>query len=253
MKSFFAAVLLAAASCAAQVSAPHVGIAGDSAGAVRPVLGIAGNFLEGEPLAVGAISSASSGEAVLIKTASQVRALDTAGHELAHAEVGGGPALFAFATGGAPEFAWLPQGQTLLRRCPTGFCACRLSLRAVSGEVLSIGTADRNHIDLAVSRNNALEILRVRLGDGAIANTLRLPGAIGAPLLMPDGRILYAVPGELVLRDARGEERHSAFPHAASSIASMSAEWALVSANGEGRRFAVRLADGAVSQIPEVR
>jgi hypothetical protein len=98
-----------------------------------------------------------------------------------------------------------------------------------------------------------MEILRVRLGDGAIADRRPLPDAASAPLLMGDGSMVYAAAGELVSLDARGRERRTPFAHTASSIVPMSAEWALIDAKAEGRRFAVRLADGAAFQIPEVR
>jgi hypothetical protein len=225
----------------------------DRNGAVRPLVGIAGNLLAGEPLATAAVSAAASGAAILVKTSTDVRALDPAGNEKARAQTAGGPALFAFAMDGSPEFVWVAQTQTLLRQCPTGFCDCRLRTEAIAGNVLAIGTADRNHIDLAISRNAAIEVLRVRLADGAIENTTPLPGASGAPLLMADGAMLYAVPGELVLRDSRGRERRTPFAHSASSIVPMSAGWALIAAAGEGRHFAVRLADGATFQIPEVQ
>lgn len=248
-----AAAMLAAGSALAQMSAPGIGIASDWAGAVRPVVGVAGNLLIGEALVTGANSAAASGRVVLIKTATDVRALDAAGHEITRAAAPSGSALFAFANDGSPAWVWMPRTQSLLGWCAGSFCSCPLPMDAIDGEVVAIGAADRSHINLAVNRNDALEVLHVRIRDGAVAATTPLPGAVGAPLLLPDGRVIYSVSGALVERDARGKERRSAFPHSAASIAPMSAGWVLVSATGERRHFAVRVADGAAFQIPEVQ
>ena len=250
MKQLTTIICVCALSAAAQVTAPRIGMATDSAGRLRPIAGIAGNFIPGDPIASGVISAAASDVAALAKTRSEIIVLEQGAAVRDRALEG--PALFAFAANGAPAFAWLPAGRELLKWTGNNFARVPLETAAIAGEIVGIGVSDRAHVNLAVSQDDALQILRVGLSDGLIDVVTSLPHGAHAPLLMPDGSILYALPDALVLRDSAGHERQIPFSGAVSAIALMSSRWALVSA-GNGRRYAVRLADGAAFQIPGVR
>lgn len=238
MKHIFVAAVVLAAAAAAQVSTPRIGIAADRAGVIRPVSGVAGNLIAGDAIARGVISAAASDTTVMMKTASELVVNGV------RRRVAGGPALFAFERDGSPALVWLSDAHALLAPCRRGFCS--IPLPVLSGEVVAVGAGPR----IAVVRNGVLEVLDI--SDGAIARVTRLPGA-SAPLLLADGSMVYGAPGALVFRDRSGHEKRTAFAHAASSMTQMSSSWAMVEATQEGRRFAVRLSDGAAFQIPEVQ
>ncbi len=251
MRCFIITAVVCAFSCAAQISAPRIGMVLDGQGRFRPVTGVAGNLVPGSPLAGNVVSGASAGVASLIKTKSDLQIVTTAG--TVHVKAPEGPALFAFSATGAPAFVWLISSQTLLRWNGGDLTQVTPETAAIAGEVIAIGCTDSQHVNVAVPRNGQVEVLRVELSNGAIAGTTVLPNAIGAPLLRGDGSILYATKSALVLRDALGRERSTAFPHTVLNIVPMSANWALVTSTEGRRHFAVRIADGANFQIPEVQ
>jgi len=250
MKQLTITICVCALSAAAQVTAPRIGMATDSAGRLRPIAGVAGNFIPGEPIASGVLSAAASDVAALVKTRSEIIVIGQGATVRTRAPEG--PALFAFSADGAPAFAWLPTGAALLKWTGNNFARVPLETAGISGQIVAIGVSDSAHVNLAVSQNNALQILRVRLSDGVVAVVTSLPDQAHAPLLMADGSILYAVSDALVLRDSTGHERQIPFSGAVSAIAPMSSHWALVIA-ASGRRYGVRLANGAAFQIPGVR
>jgi hypothetical protein len=250
MKQLTIAICICTLSAAAQVTAPRIGMATDNAGRLRPITGVAGNLIPGAPVASGVLSAAASDVVALVKTRAEIVVIEQG--VVLRARAPEGPALFAFAADGTPAFAWLPTDRALLRWTGNNFAPVPLETAAISGDIVAIGVGDTAHINLAVSQNGALQILRVSLIDGVIAVVTSLPDQAHAPLLMADGAILYAVPGALVLRDSGGHERQIPFSGAASAITPMSSRWAQVIATS-GRRYAVRLADGAAFQIPGVR
>lgn len=234
---------------AAQIAAPRIGMATDGAGRLRPIAGVAGNAIPGAPVLTGVISAAASDIAALGKTSSEIVAIE--GAKTIRTPAPDGPALFAFAADGSPQWAWLCPRRELLKWTSSGFSTLALETAAIEGEVVAIGAADSTHLRLAVSRNNQLEILRVGLSDGAIAGVTSLPPGARAPLLPSDGSVLYAVPDALVLRDAGGHERRIPFGRTVSAMTGMSSRWVLVLTT-DGRHFAVRAGDGFVFQLPEV-
>jgi len=253
MKTVIVAAIAYAALGAAQVSVPRIGIAADGDGVLRTVAGVAGNLISGEPITAGVVSAAASDSAVVVTTASDIRVLDTAGREQSRTSVPAGPALFAFSAAGAPEFVWLSSTGKLMRWSGSAFVPVSMPSRAISGAVLAVGSADSRHIRIAARWGGGVEILQLRIRDGAVAGVTPLPDGSGAVLLMADGAVLYAADGCLIERDNRGHERRIAFQHVVSSMAPISACWVMVNTAEANRRFAVRLADGAAFQIPEVR
>ncbi len=116
MKQFLIALILAA-SAAAQpaIRPPQMGFASDAQGALRPVYGVAGNFILGAPVAGKVISEAFGGSLGLWKTESALEVFDGQGRVFGSINVAAGPALFAFAPDGVTALAYIESSKTLLR------------------------------------------------------------------------------------------------------------------------------------------
>ena len=249
MNRFICGICVFALTAAAQMTAPRVGVAADGAGRLRPIAGVAGNLIPGAPLATGVISAAASDTAVLAKTRSGILAIQN--NRAIRTRAPEGSALFAFSSSGAPAFAWLTETRALLQWTGDGFMARPIETAAIPGEIVAVGAGDATHVNFAVRGNATLEVLRVGLSDGAISAVTSLPFEATALLIQADGSMVYSLPNELVLRGAGGHERQIAFRGAVSSIVPMSSRWVLIVTNA--RRYALRLADAAVAQVPEVK
>jgi hypothetical protein len=90
------------------ITFPCVGFIRDDAGALRPVCGMAGNFVLGRPIARRVISTAFSGRLGLAKTARALYAFDRQGRRLGRIETADGPAQFVFSRGGSEVDVLLP-------------------------------------------------------------------------------------------------------------------------------------------------
>src|SRR5579884_3751083 len=220
MYRFIAIAVFLAAAVSAQITAPRIGMALDGKARVTPVFGVAGNLIRAGVIAFDVVSAASSDSAAFLKTNAELRVYDAAGKEIARARAPQGAALFAFSSAGAASYAWLCQTGELLRFTGTDLRPVRFPAHALQGEVIAIGAAAPAQLNFAVLRESAVEILSLRLSDGAVAATVPLPGAIGAPLLMDDGSVLYALSNALVRRDPSGVEHRTPFPHRLAALSS---------------------------------
>jgi len=96
-------VAMLAFLASAQISAPHIGLVRDRAQALRPLQGVAGAFVLGEPVLTGVVSAASAGRFTLAKTATEVVVID--GTEVVERrEAPEGMASFGFDLHGKPSW-----------------------------------------------------------------------------------------------------------------------------------------------------
>ncbi len=190
------ALALAAVVFAQTLSSPQIGFIEDSGRAVRPVYGIAGNFLLGNAAPGLVVSSAASGKFLMIKTDSAIIARGRSGQIVASVNAPAGPALFSFLQDGTPGLAYLPAANELFQWTGAGFQA--VALDAVSA-VISIASPDPAHAALIVQRGDGLWVLRVLLASGNVDSQSALIGVNAPALMLPSGDIVYAA----VLRRGR--------------------------------------------------
>src|SRR5438552_2392611 len=100
---------------------PRIGFAQDTAHSVRPMFGIAGNFIAGDSVAADVVSSGFSGSFGLLKTESSVTLQDQRGQTIANWDAPSGPALFGFTRDGAPALVYFPSKNLLLQWTGTTF------------------------------------------------------------------------------------------------------------------------------------
>ena len=246
MKPFIALVTLAAASAWAQpaLTPPHLGFIADSRDNLRPVYGIAGNFVVGAPAASGAISAAFSGSCGLLKTDKAVVAFDPQGKTLASIDAPAGAALFAFAPSG--DAALIYVAGTLIRYGAGRFIA----LHTDSAEVIAVAWPD----SLIVQRGDGL--WKLSLVNGTVRSQIALNGVTAPVLALPSGELVSGDAHGFVLTKPDGSQvLIAAKLPARFSLQQLGDGWVGISDAASPARFALRVTPGREGfyRIPEAR
>lgn len=257
MRVLFATVSIAAGMAWAQTSLtpPQLGFMQDAAN-LRPVYGIAGNFLLGDPVAVGVSSAAYSGSYGWVKTNSIVAVIDKAGSIVASADAPDGPALFAFAPTGEPALAYLTAANQLLTWNAGAIAAVPFDSTTLSADtVLSIAAPDTDHAAMIVQRGDALWNVRVELATGEIDAQTAIAGVTTPVLMLARGELIYTDANGVVVRKPDGAERHISVQLPASfAFQQMGEGWIKLQDLASGQQFAIRIVQDRerAYQLPEV-
>jgi len=262
IRALFFTALAAAAARAQTVSPPQIGFIEDQSQTVRPLYGIAGNFMLGSAASGPVVSFASSGSFQLIKTDSAVIALGRLGQLIASRNAPSGSALFAFAQDGTPGLAYFTAANELFRWSGGRFQAVTFDGSSFAGaEVVSIASPDSIHAELIVQRGDDLWSLRVLLATGAPDSESALNGVNAPALRLPSGDIVYPAvarqgrllthPGIVIRRIDGSEIKLAAELPAGFSLQQMGDVW--IQLRGDGAQFAIRTTAGkeGVYRVPE--
>jgi hypothetical protein len=256
MTRLWIAFLLAASAWPqSAITPPQLGFVEDAGHALRPLYGMAGNFVLGSAVAAGVVSEAFSGKLGLLKTESMLAAFDSQGKLLGSVTVTSGPALFAFSSSGAAALAYIPSDNALIGWRGGGFETCffgRATLRTEN--VLAIAMPDPSEAALIVERDGTLWERQISLGDAGVFSQSALSG-VRAPLLaLPSGDLVYEGDDGIVVRRPDASEVHIAATLPASfSLQQMNQDWVQVADLASSARFAIRITPGNESyyRLPE--
>ncbi len=228
---------------------PQVGFMQAGRGEIRPVIGLAGNFLVGRATSTGIVSAAFSGSFGMLKSDSALILIDLEGRAVTSVDAPPGPALFAFSIDGSPALAYFQQSKTLDVWDGHAFQTVALD---IDEAVLSISLPAA----LIVQRATGLWELGFNLATGAIVSQTALSGITAPVLLLAGGRLVYRDAKGLVVRGEDGSEKHIAAHLPASfSFGQMGNGWIQVTDLAAGRLFAVNVQPGHEGYyiLPEVR
>lgn len=223
--------LLSLGAWAQGITVPVIGVIADSSGDLRLVQGAAGNFWLGPPTTTGVLSAACSDRLCLAKTDSKILS--------ATGETGAPPGTALFSISGTDAIVYFPSARTFARWHEDTLDPLDWS---PEGEILSVrGTG------IAVRRDGQTWVVHP---DGAVVDWISdTPG----PVLLLAESVLFATPGELVLRHPDASEVR--IPLAGvESITSMGPHYAAirVSAEAGGAIYALRIESGreALLRLP---
>ncbi len=247
---WMATVALSQVSSQPAIAPPQLGWVRDANSGLRPVTGLAANFILGDSVTDGVVSSAFSGSFGIVKTDASVSVLDRDGQTVFRADAEAGAALFAFADDGTPAFVYLTQSQTLLKWTSGRLEAAGFNLDILGGVVQAIASPARDLVTVVVKREDGL--WRVDLDTGT--QTL-LPGIDGPVLLRNNGALLYAGSQRVALRQANGSDQPIEGSVAVESFELMGKDWVHVTERDSSRHFAIRLEPGReqLYQLPEAQ
>jgi hypothetical protein len=245
MKRFLTTALIGAvimaASAMAQIRPPQLGFAGAADGTLRPVYGVAGNFILGPPVlgragAGQVISQAFSGSLGLLKTESTLVAFDGRGQVLATMDAAAGPALFAFSLDGATALAYVASSNMLLEWSAGRFEA--IPFRPEPDNVVAVSLSNTLEASLIVQREG-------EIWDVASASQRALVGVTAPVLVLASGELIYSDANGIVLRKLDNSEVHVAGRLPAQfTLQQMGTDWVQLSDSASEGRFAVRILSG---------
>jgi hypothetical protein len=248
MKQFLSTACLAGALVCGQpvLAPPQVGIIQDSNHSLRRMLGLAGNFVLGDALGEGVVSSAFSGSFGMVKTDTSILVLDRDGQLLCNTDAGAGPAFFAFSNEGVPALVYLPKSQVLLQWASDHLEPAPFSADQIGGVVLAIAVDG-----LIVKRDDG-----VWLVDLSGASQLPIPAFDGPVLMRSDGSLLYATADGFLLHHPQGPDQAiggTGIQPGSLIFEQMGKDWVHVTEQNSTRHFALRLTPGSeqVYQLPE--
>jgi hypothetical protein len=258
MKTMLLILSLAASVASGQtgLAAPQAGFMQDAANSFRPVYGIAGNFLPGDPVAGAIVSAAFSGSYGLLKTGSAVVVTDRAGSIFASSAEPDGAALFAFTRTGEPALAYMPDANMLLAWDGAAFNPVPFDPATLAASaVLSIAAPHPGQAAMIVQRDDGLWDVRVQLATGQIEAQTAMAG-VSAPIqMLADGELVYSDVDGIVVRKRDGSEQHiSAQVPANFTLQQMGDGWIQLRDLAAGRQFAISIAADREHfyQLPEV-
>jgi len=205
---FFGAVCAWAQS---GIEVPAIGTMVDPSGSLRPVEGVAGNFLLGPATVTGVLSTACSERLCLAKTDTKI--VSAAGEIDAPL----GPAIFG--VDGDQAVVFFPEPRMFARWHDNTLDPLDWS---VNSEVLSIRVRG-DETDVAVRRDGSVSIVHP---DGSVVDWV---ADTSEPVLLLREGVLFATPDELVLRHPDASEVRFAFT-GAQTIAAMGSHYAAIRA-----------------------
>lgn len=252
-KMWIAVLLLASAAARAQTLAvPRLGFVQNGPRELRPVYGVAGNFLIGPATAANIITVAFGGSFGLLKTASSVSAFDCKGEILASMGAASGPALFAFSPNGLTGLAYIESSKSLLEWRGGSFAA--LPLPFETGVVVALAFPASSQASLIVQRDESIWQIDIPIDATGAASERALTGVHAPLLLLPSGDIVYRDPAGIVIRRIDASEVHMAasLPKMF-SLHQMNREWVQVTDSTSSAGIAIRTTPGreALYRLPK--
>ena len=246
MKRILASFLFSVSIASTQpaITSPQIGFVLDNASAVRPVMGVAGNFTLGDPIRGSVVSSAFLGSFGIVKTESALAVFDASGHILFEQDAPAGPALLG------SQLVYLTQTKALLRWTDTSLEPLPWTLE---GDVLSVAEPDSGHVLAAVRRDDGIWLLLYSLASGAIESQSALPAGDGPVLLSDNGGFVFSDPERLRIRRPDATEVQFEAPQI-QSLQQIGNGWIQATAS-DGRQFALDTRPGReqLYQLPEAQ
>ena len=198
----------ASATAESNVGAPIVGVMRDTHRQLRPVYGVAGNFVLRAAIPKEALNWAFAGMGGgLMKTDAELLTLDSSGNVIGRRAAPRGDAVLSAGAAFFPGTSelWLIGAHPDRR--------LRIEPEALGGDVVALGTPNGRHAPLAVCRGSRVWLVTVDVTSGDVTRETLAPGAIGdqgcaGPLVWLDGNFLLATTRDLIVHAAAGDERH---------------------------------------------
>lgn len=223
--------------------APLAGCLRDEASRLRPILGLPGNFILGDPLRSGVSGAACGDGFILAKTDDALEWLDSSGRLLRRWSAPSGPALFGLARDGSRALVHFPSTSQWFLAADGGLHPLPLDLGADPGEVLAVALTEAGHAAAVVRIEDRLWLWKAALADGRIIEEHDLAEASAPVLPLRSGAIVWGGGGDLTIQASDNTLRRIPLPAPPIEFEAMAGEWILVKLAGGQGHFALRLSD----------
>jgi hypothetical protein len=248
MKAFLIALSMTPVAMWGQpaIAPPQIGFIQDSDHSLRPVYGIAGNFVLGDTAVANIEAASFSGSFGMLKDSSTLTVIDRQGQVVGSRDAPSGPALFAFSKTGAPALAYFTDTNILLQWSEGAFQQVPLDPQTLaSSQVLAIAAVHRRQAAFIVQRADGLWDVRTLLSSGEVISQTALVGITGPVLMLATGDLIYSDANGIVVRKPDGSEKHiDAQLPPAFAFQQMGDGWIQIRDLASQQQYAVRLTDG---------
>ncbi len=255
MRRLAFAILLCAALAFGQsgIRRPRAGMFRDRAGDLRPVFGVSGAFVLGDPLAEKVESSSFSSNIGVVKTEAKLQIRDGSGKILHEWEVPTGRARAAISPDGTKVTAFFFETGELRYWSSETPDELPVAWTANGTEVLSLAMPDSGRVTLLVRSDSGIVPLDYSFSTGQFDLKAPLEGTVDPILLRGDGTLLFAEANELAVRPENEDERRITLACGVKSLAEMGSGWIHVAA--ECGEFALRLSEDReeLYRLPEAQ
>ena len=237
--------------CALAIDVPRVGYSRDAQGMVRPIDGVAGNFLLGDPLADdAAVAFAWSGTFGIRKTDTALEWWDSAGMRVDGIDFPAGDVVIGFDRAGRSSALIYSTSSQKLSEVSLDQWRLRLtevpvSLSASTEEVLALVNG-RSSIDVAVRRPEGIFIVTFDRASGSRLGEVALTRDASRLVLAVDGSIVGIDGTTLWLRRVDGSEWNTDTGVTLADLSLIGREWI------QSGAYALRIGnEPRLYQIPE--
>lgn len=150
---------------------PVVGIVREPDHTLRPVYGVAGNLITGQPLALRDVRAVSfSDEAGIVLSSGAVRLVNLDGTERSSYPTAESQPVLSISQGPETAVAWLPSEQKLIRWASAGFVSLPVDASQLAGPIVALQMSAAASVDLWLrAQTDTIQHVRVSLPGGAIA------------------------------------------------------------------------------------
>jgi hypothetical protein len=197
----------ASATAESNFAPPVVGVVRDTHRQLRPVYGVAGNFVLRGAIPKEALNWAFAGAGGLMKADAELLTLDSGGRVTSRHPAPQGDAVLSAAAAFFPGTSEL----WLIGAHPDH--KIRIEPDALGGDVVALGALNGRSVPVAVCRGGRVWLVTLDVTSSAVTRETLAPGVIGdqgcaGALLWLDGNFLLATARELTIQTAAGDERH---------------------------------------------
>ena len=235
----------------ARLSVPRATCLVSPTGQLRPLFGVPGGYVLGEPARAGVLSVACGDGFTLVKTAQALEWFDADGQPARRWPAPGGPALFGLAADAARAVVYLPGSGHWFLADKGDLRLLRAALREHE-EVLSVALVGRDSIAVVSRRSGRLWFSRGGL-DGFLEEERELAEAVAPILVLPDGAIAWGAGEGIVLQQQAGARRYVPLPAPPAELGAAEHGIYVQLAGGQGRLL-VRLSEDRTDlyRLPEI-
>ncbi len=188
---------LAVQACSAQTSAaplgmPVAGIVREPDHTLRPVYGVAGNLIAGQPLALRDVEAASfSDQAGIVLSSGVVRLIDLDGTERASYPTAESQPVLSISQGPETAVAWLPSEQKLIRWTSAGFVSLPVEASQLAGPIVALQMSGPAAVDFWLRvQADGIQHVRVSLVTGAMV-ALETTTSISSAFSVAGGSLIF--------------------------------------------------------------
>ena len=197
----------ASATAESNFAPPVVGVVRDTHRQLRPVYGVAGNFMLRGAIPKEALNWAFAGAGGLMKADTELLMLDSGGRVTSRHPAPQGDAVLSAGAAFFPGTSEL----WLIGAHPDR--KIRIEPDALGGDVVALGALNGRSVPVAVCRGRRVWLVTLDVTSSAVTRETLAPGVIGdqgcaGALLWLDGNFLLATAHELTIQTAAGDERH---------------------------------------------